>query len=231
MLNKDNQHDQLLYYTKNIGFSNVERIQVDLGFALSIILRRLLYFLDIPLIKLSTMMTTIYGFNAGSRHPLDKTHLRCQIKDLKTWVICYVINADTSYNLLIGRPWIHANWIILSALHQCLKYVDDKAIVRTVFAETQPFERVKIYFTYSLLYKENSKVTKEQLPDDIDCGNEAYPESEEDTPSTFAMEILLAYLDDIYCDNTVENDGDEYSMKTSILINLAFWWYTKLRQN
>jgi len=69
----------------------------------------LLYFLGIPLDQLSATITTIYGFNAGSSHPLGKIQLRCRIEDLKSGVMCYVIDADTSYNLLLGRPWIHAN--------------------------------------------------------------------------------------------------------------------------
>ena len=81
------------------------------------------------------MTTTIYGFNTGSSHPLAKIRLRCQIGDLKSEVTCYVIDADMSYNLLLRQSWIHANWIVPSILHQCFKYVNDKAMVRTVFAE------------------------------------------------------------------------------------------------
>ena len=84
---------------------------------------------------------------------------------------CYIIDADTSYNLLFGQLWIQANWIVPFRLHQCFKYVDDKAMVRTVFAEMQPFKVVENHFTVSLLYKENSKVIKKSLPDDIDSGN------------------------------------------------------------
>jgi len=57
------------------------------------------------------------------------------------------------------------NWIVPYTLHQCLKYIDDKATVRTVFAETQPFKGVKNYFTDFLLYRETGKVVKELLPE------------------------------------------------------------------
>ena len=143
MLLKDNQHDRPLYYIGYIRSTHIERIQVDSGSALSIIPKRLLYFLFITLNMLSTMTTTIYSFNAGSSHPLGKIHLQCQIRDLKSEVTCYVIDADTSYNLLLGRPWIHANWIMPSTLHQCFKYVDNKKMVRTVFAEMQPFKGIE----------------------------------------------------------------------------------------
>jgi len=72
MLLKDNKHDQHLYYTRYIGSMCIERIRVDPGSALSIIPKRLLYFLGIPLYRLSATTTTIYGFNAGSSHPLGK---------------------------------------------------------------------------------------------------------------------------------------------------------------
>jgi len=45
----------------------------------------------------------------------DTTPLPNQEPEIE--VTCYVIDADTSYNLLLGRPWIHANWIVPSTLH------------------------------------------------------------------------------------------------------------------
>jgi len=152
MLLKNNKHDRPLYYTGYISSTCIERVQVDPGSALSIIPKRLLYFFGIPLYRLSATTTTIYDFNAGSSHPLGKIRLRCRIGNLKSEVTCYVIGADTSYNLLLGRPWIHANWIVPSTLHQCFKYVEDDATVRTAFAEKQPFKGVKNYFTDALLY-------------------------------------------------------------------------------
>jgi len=104
MLLKDNKHDRPLYYTGYIGSTSIERVQVDPGSALSIIPKRLLYFIGIPLYRLSATTTTIYDFNAGSSHPLEKIRLRCQIGSLKSEVTCYVIDTDTSYNLLLGQP-------------------------------------------------------------------------------------------------------------------------------
>jgi len=51
----------------------------------------------------------------------------------------FVINADTSYNLLLGRPWIHRNSIIPSTLHQVMKYANE-GVVRTLIAEKYPFK-------------------------------------------------------------------------------------------
>ena len=104
MLLKDNNHDRPLYHTGYIGSSRLERIQVDPGFALSIIPLRVMHFLGVPLHRLSTTTTTIFGFNSGSSRPLGKIRLWCHIGDLKSEMTCYVIDAETSYNMLLGRP-------------------------------------------------------------------------------------------------------------------------------
>ena len=172
MLLKDSKHDRPLYYTGYIGFTCIERIRVDPGSALSIIPKRLLYFLGIPLSRLSTTTTTIYDFIAESSHPLSKIRLWYQIRDLKSEVTCYVIDADTSYNLLLERSWIYANWIVPFTLHQCFKYVGVDAVIWTVFVEMQPFKGMENYFIDSLLYQESNKLVKELLPNDNDKDNE-----------------------------------------------------------
>jgi len=96
------KHDRPLYYTGYIGSSEVSRVQVDLGSALTIMPCRLMQHLGIPTHWLNATQTTIYGFNANGTHLMGKIKLRCQIGDLKFEVTCYVIDDDTSYNLLLA---------------------------------------------------------------------------------------------------------------------------------
>jgi len=49
---------------------------------------------------------------------------------------------------------------------------------------------------------------KEPLTNNIDSGNEADTESEEDVPATFIMEPIVAYLDGPGCNNPAENEGE-----------------------
>src|SRR5436190_11655466 len=144
------KHDRPLYFTGYIGSTEITRIQVDPGSALSIMPRRVMEHLSIPAHRLSAADTNIFGFNANSTRPIGKIKLRCQIGDLKTEVTVYVIDADTSYNLLLGRPWIHRNHIVPSILHQFMKYVDAQGQVRTLVTEQRPFKEVENYFTNAL---------------------------------------------------------------------------------
>ena len=86
---------------------------------------------------------------------------------------CYVIDADTSYNSLLGRPWIHRNSIVPSTLHQVMKYTDEGGEVRTLISEKHLFKEVENYFTDSLLYQDSLKTDEDPHPENLDSGNEA----------------------------------------------------------
>jgi len=77
-----------------------------------------------------------------------------------------------------------------------------------VFAKVKLFKGVKNYFMDSLLYQEDIKPLKQSLPDDVDGGNEADSESEEDASATISVEPIVAYLDDFDCNNSVENESE-----------------------
>ena len=79
-------------------------------------------------------------------------------------------------------------------------------MMRTIFVEKQPFKSVENYFTDALLYHEANKVTKELLLEDDDSGNEVDSELEEDTQATFTFKPIVAYLNDLECNNPIEND-------------------------
>ena len=93
---------------------------------------------------------------------------------------CYVIDADTSYNLLLRRPWIHCNSIVLSTLHQVMKYVNEDGKVRTLIAERYPFKEVENYFTDFLFYQDSLETDEYPHPEEHDSGNEADTEPEEE---------------------------------------------------
>src|SRR4051812_39231950 len=107
---------------------------------------------------------------------MGKIKLRCQIEDLKSEVMVYIIDADTSYNLLLGLSSIHKNHILSSTLHQVMKYVDAQGHVRTLIAEQHPFKGVENYFTDALLYQDAHEVVA-QHKEELELGNDADRES------------------------------------------------------
>ena len=50
----------------------------------------------------------------------------------------FMVNSSASYQALLGRDWIHANWCVPSSLHQfLLLWKGDE--VEVVWAEEKPF--------------------------------------------------------------------------------------------
>jgi len=89
---------------------------------------------------------------------MGKIKYRCQIGDLKFEITCYVIDVETSYNLLLGRPWIRRNSIVPSTFHEIIKYVGEDENLRTLIVERHLFKGIENYFTNSLLYQDSLEV-------------------------------------------------------------------------
>ncbi|KAH0651622.1 hypothetical protein KY290_032532 [Solanum tuberosum] len=63
----------------------------------------------------------------------------------------HVIDAKTSYNILLGRPWVHENRIVSSSYYQCLKYLEGR-IERKIVADDNPFTEVETHFADAKFY-------------------------------------------------------------------------------
>ena len=83
------------------------------------------------------------------------------IGELKSNTLFHVIDAKTSYNILLGRPWIHENDVVPSTLHQCFKFYHGG--VKTVIGDTKPFTEAESYFADSKFYSDEESVIQEVL--------------------------------------------------------------------
>jgi hypothetical protein len=78
-----------------------------------------------------------------------------------TYVNFHVIDAATSYNAFIDRPWLHENGFVPSTLHQCIKYKDMLGDIITIFAHKKPFTIAESFYADVKFYFEPiDKVSK-----------------------------------------------------------------------
>ena len=86
------------------------------------------------------MMLKDFGGNASKTRGAINIELTIKSKTLFTTF--FVIDEKGSYNLLLGRDWIHANCCVPSTMHQCLIqwHGDDVELVRAtnLCASQQP---------------------------------------------------------------------------------------------
>ena len=112
--------------------------------------------LSILIEELSSSKLVIHGFNQGSQQAIGTVRLEIAIEDLQASAIFHVIDSRTTYNMLLGRPWIHENEVVTSTLHQYFKFY--KQIVRKVDADTKPFSKVESHFADVKFYTKDDDV-------------------------------------------------------------------------
>ncbi|KAA0050566.1 uncharacterized protein E5676_scaffold945G00230 [Cucumis melo var. makuwa] len=80
----------------------------------------------------------------------------------------HVIDSKTTYKLLLGRPWIYGNGVVMSTLHQCFKFYQDG--VKKVDVDSNPFSEVESHFADAKFYLKNDN-SPEVVPVEISLLN------------------------------------------------------------
>ena len=101
----------------------IDCILINEGLAVNILPKMTMRQLGLAMEELSHSRLVIQGFNQGGQRAIGMIHLELIIGELTSNVLFHIIDAKTTYNMLLGRPWIHGNGIVPSTLHQCFKYL------------------------------------------------------------------------------------------------------------
>ena len=102
------------------------------------------------------------------------------IGEMESSVLFHIIDAKTTYKLLIGRPWLHEYGVVPSTYNQCLKYFQDGQ-VKKIVADDKPFTVAKSHFTDAKFYLEDDMIEETQVV--------ASPYSKEEKPYSKAPRI------------------------------------------
>ncbi|RLN33292.1 retrotransposon protein, putative, unclassified [Panicum miliaceum] len=126
------QHLKALFLKGYVNERPVSRLLVDGGAAVNIMpyaMFRKLGKSDEDLTKTDMMLKDFEG-NVSPAHGALCVDLTIGSKTLPTTF--FVINGKGSYNMLLGRDWIHANCCVPSTMHQCLvQWVGDSTEIIT----------------------------------------------------------------------------------------------------
>ena len=111
--------------------------------------------LKIAIKELTRSHLMIQGFNQGGQRAIGMIRLELVTGELSLKTLFHVIDAKTSYNVLLERPWLYKNGVIPSTLHQCFKFYRG---VKKLEADTKPFTKVKSYFADAKFYTKNNVI-------------------------------------------------------------------------
>ncbi|XXG82944.1 hypothetical protein AAC387_Pa10g0816 [Persea americana] len=158
MLLGDCKHGRPLYYMSYVQEAKVSKIQINRSSAVNILLIQTMNHVDLTPRSLRDTNVKIHGYDGQGSRALRKIKIKYQINHLIACSNSYVVEACTTYGLLLGRPWIHENHVIPSMLHQCFKYVDSTVTVRRQFTDWKPFHGEGIYCSDVALYEEEGRL-------------------------------------------------------------------------
>ncbi|XP_010687261.1 uncharacterized protein LOC104901388 [Beta vulgaris subsp. vulgaris] len=118
---RDIHHDGLVI---SLTISNclLKRVLVDNGSLASILMRGALEDMGIDERDVIRKSTVLVGFSGESKHTMGEVTLPTFAKGVNMPTKFYVIDCPSSYNVILGRPWIHIMKVVSPSHHQSLKF-------------------------------------------------------------------------------------------------------------
>ncbi|XP_028556574.1 uncharacterized protein LOC110106707 [Dendrobium catenatum] len=139
-------HNRPLYIIVDVENFKLSRDLVDMGASVNVMNIKTLIYLRADSSKLSTDNLVLPWFNEKGERAFGSITLLLEIGELKTEAKFYITDLATSFNALLGRPWINEYRMAPSTLHQCVKY-QRECIEHVIKVDLQPFsiQEIGIY--------------------------------------------------------------------------------------
>ncbi|KAJ9562439.1 hypothetical protein OSB04_007599 [Centaurea solstitialis] len=116
------KHHDALVIQLTIGNCSTKRILIDGGSSANVIFADTLKVMGIEQSEIVRRSTTLIGFNGDPMNTLGEIILPVFAKGINKQTKFNVVNCQSAYNVILGRPWIHEMKAIPSTYHQKIKF-------------------------------------------------------------------------------------------------------------
>ncbi|CAL5330569.1 unnamed protein product [Camellia sinensis] len=116
----DLPYNDSLVISLKVGGHLVDRILVDPGSAIDVMYINLFKMLKLKLEDLNPTSIVLHGFNDASVQPMRVVTLLIYVKPVTVQTQFLVIDVSSTYNAIVGRPWLHKTRAVPSTFHQLL---------------------------------------------------------------------------------------------------------------
>ena len=90
-------------------------------------------------------------FGGVTEYTMRHVQLVLRVGPIVTLTRFHVVNAEASYHVLLGRPWLHKYKLVSSTYHQCVKGRLNGKLIR-IAANSSPFDQTEAHFVEAALY-------------------------------------------------------------------------------
>ncbi|KAJ9546290.1 hypothetical protein OSB04_018833 [Centaurea solstitialis] len=116
------KHHDALVIQLTIGNCSTKRILIDRGSSTNVIFADTLKVMGIERSEIVRRSTTLIGFNGDPMNTLGEIILPIFAKGINKQTKFNVVDCQSAYNVILGRPWIHEMKAIPSTYHQKIKF-------------------------------------------------------------------------------------------------------------
>ncbi|XP_074300983.1 uncharacterized protein LOC141632326 [Silene latifolia] len=114
-------HYDGLVISMQIETTNVRMILVDGGSSVDLIMLDVLKAMKIKEDQITKNSSVLVGFSGETKRTLGEIYLPTYVEGLASYERFGVLDFLSSYNVILGRPWIHNIKVVPSTYHQCIK--------------------------------------------------------------------------------------------------------------
>ncbi|KAF3595126.1 hypothetical protein DY000_02021696 [Brassica cretica] len=115
-------HHDALVISLTVGNCLVKRILVDNGSSSNIIFQAAYKDLGLEESALTRRITPLIGFSGEVKQTAGEVTLPVCAEGVNMSTKFLIVDCDSSYNMILGRPWIHGMGAVPSTLHQMVKF-------------------------------------------------------------------------------------------------------------
>ena len=131
----------------------IRRALVDTGASLNLIALSTLEAVGLVDKRILGAPMEITGFGGSVESIEGYVQLALRVGPIVALTRFHVINAEVSYHVLLGRPWLHKHLLIPSTFHQCIKGRLNGRPVR-ISTNRNPFSQGEVNFAETMFYDE-----------------------------------------------------------------------------
>ena len=115
-------HNKVLQISIQIGSISLSRVLTDTGSALNVLPKSILMKLTLDGIVIRSSSAIVKAFDGSQSTVFREVNLPVKIGPHMFYITFQVMDIESAYTCLLGRPWIHATGAVTSTLHQKLKF-------------------------------------------------------------------------------------------------------------
>lgn len=110
-------HEDALVITLDVANFTIRQLLIDNGSSTNMIFWLALEVMRMSHIELEKSNSTLVGFDGKETKSSGSIKLFVIAKDVTELTSFFVINSSSTYNAILGRPWIHAMKVVPSTIH------------------------------------------------------------------------------------------------------------------